>query len=117
MVTVTNYHTRTTHDGREFITLELQGGLELVVSKTTGQYYATTKKCSIPTTFNDEVAKKLIGTELEGEIVKQDVEPYEFQNPRTGETIMLNYSWVYKLNPQAEPIGSTKIQEVEKVKK
>lgn len=123
MVTVTNYQTRTTKDGREFITLELQGGLEMVVSKTSGQYYATTKKCNIPTTFNDQVANRLIGTELEGEIVRQEVEPYEFVNPRNNETMMLNYSWVYKLTPDSEPIGITKVQAqeealtIEKVKK
>ena len=46
MVTIINYKTRTKEDGTEFFLLEVQGGLEMVQSKTTNQYYATAKKAT-----------------------------------------------------------------------
>ena len=51
MVTVVDFAKRIASDGREFIALILQGGLCLVQSKNTGNFYATVKKCSIPSTF------------------------------------------------------------------
>jgi hypothetical protein len=113
MVKVTGYATRETADGkRKFITLELSGGLAMIQSQSTGKFYATTTKCSIPTTFDENVAKSLIGSEMPGDIVKQEVEPYEFVNKTTGETLMLNYSYAYQLNPQATPVGSSKELEI-----
>jgi hypothetical protein len=92
MVTVSNYASRLRKDGTSFITLELTGGLELICSGTTGKFYATIRKCSIPSTFSELVAQKMIGQELPGEIVKQDCDPYEFANKQTGEMMLLNYS-------------------------
>jgi len=114
MVTVTAYAERETKDGRKFITLELTGGLELVVSSSTGNHYATVRKCSIPSTFGEEIAKSLIGTQLPGEIVRVECEPYEYVKESTGETIMLNYNWSYQAPNQA-PVGNSPIRDMEAV--
>ena len=106
MVTVTNYFVRETKDGRTFIALELSGGLEFTQSQVTGKFYATTKRTSIPCTFDENAAKNLIGSQMPGEIVKQEVEPYEFTNKTNGETMLLNYSYSYQATPQAELMGS-----------
>ncbi|GAA4092578.1 hypothetical protein [Mucilaginibacter panaciglaebae] len=113
MVTVSNYAVRTTADGRVFIALELTGGLELIQSQVSGNFYATTRKCSMPSTFDEETAKSLIGSQLEGEIVKLDVEPYEFLNPRTGEVLLLNYTWAYQRSPSSVLVGATPVQSTE----
>lgn len=105
MVTVKSYAVRVVAaTGRSFITLELEGGLEIAVSSSTGKVYATTKRCSIPTTFDENVAQQLVGTSLPGEIIKQEVEPYEFTNPSTGEVQTLDYTWTFRQEAQAAGI-------------
>lgn len=109
MVTVTNYTVRKTKDERTFITLELTGGVELVQSQETGNFYATVRKCSIPSTFDEDVAKSIIGSKMEGEIVRVEAEAYDFVNPNTGEVMTLAYSWAYRPTGTSEAIGVTKI--------
>jgi hypothetical protein len=43
MVSVNNYVLRDRKDGTTFVALELVGGLEMIKSNTTGNYYANTK--------------------------------------------------------------------------
>lgn len=95
MVTVSDYAVRQNQDGESFVTLTLQGDVELVQSQTTGNFYATAKKCSISSTFNEQVAASLIGKQLPGRIVKQECETYEFVNPETAEVTELSHRWVY----------------------
>jgi hypothetical protein len=78
MVTITNYSERTRKDGTTFIALELTGGVELVQSNNTGKFYATVRKTSIPSTFDESIAKGLIGTQMKGDVVRVQVDPYEF---------------------------------------
>ena len=61
MVTVVNYAQRRTSEGREFYVLILQGGLSLVQSRQIGDFYATIKQYSIPSTFDETTAKAMIG--------------------------------------------------------
>lgn len=95
MVTVKEYAIRQTKDGREFIALILQGGLSLVQSKQTGGFYATVKQCSIPSTFDEETAKTMIGERVPGSVVKKQCDPYEWTNRETGEVLELSHRWVY----------------------
>jgi len=95
MVTVTDYALKTTAGGREFYALVLQGGLCMVQSKNTGNYYATVKRCSIPSTFDEATAKAMVGEKITGSIQKQTCEPYEYINKETGEVIELDYRWIY----------------------
>ena len=62
MVTVSNYSERNRKDGTTFIALEISGGVELVQSNNTGKFYATVRKTSIPSTFDETIAKGLIGS-------------------------------------------------------
>jgi hypothetical protein len=97
MVTIVDYHVRTSSkDGKEFISLELQGDFELVQSQETGRYYATAKRCSISSTFTEEVAKQLIGVKYPGSIIKVQREAYEYVIPDTGEAITLSHGYQFK---------------------
>lgn len=113
MVTVNNYVLRTRKDGTTFVSLELVGGLEMIKSNNTGNYYASMKKSSVPSTFNEETAQRLIGTELPGQIVKQECEAYEWINKRTGELMMLNYTYAYQASPNEVLVGHTRVAELE----
>lgn len=95
MVTIVDYAIRQKSDGKEFIALILQGGIELVKSKVTDQYYATSKKCSITSTFNEATAKAMIGEKIPGSIQKQTCDPYSYVVKETGEMLELNFRWVY----------------------
>lgn len=96
MVTVVECAVRQTKDGgRSFVALILQGGLHLAQSKQTGNFYATVKKCSIPSTFDEVTAKSMIGEKIPGSVQKTSCEPYDFVNKETGEIIRLDYRWAY----------------------
>ena len=97
MVKITGYTKRQNAEGNEFYTLNLMGGVTLVKSSKTGNYYATAWKSSISSTFNEDVCKSLIGTELPGTVQRIEAEPYEYKLPSTGETIMLTHK--YQFNP------------------
>lgn len=95
MVTVINYKRRETEQGKEFFVLEVQGGVEMVRSRQTNNFYATAKKSSIPTTFDEQTCQALVGTQIEGRIVKVDCEPYDYTVKETGEIIELTHRYVY----------------------
>jgi len=101
MVTVTGYNERQRKDGTTFIALELTGGVELVQSSNTGKFYATARRTSIPSTFDKTIAEGLIGTRMSGDVVRVQVDAYDFVDKRTGETIQLQHSYAYA------PEGST----------
>ena len=103
MVTITGVNTRETKDGRSFLTLQLSGGLQFVQSMSTGKFYAKMSSTSIPCVFEETLAKQLIGTQMPGEIVKIDTDPYEFVT-QSGEVMMLNHTYSYRPSPEAELI-------------
>ena len=94
MVKIIATHLRKSEQGN-YISLELQGDLEMIQSQNTGRFYATARRCFVSSTFTEEVAKGFIGKELPGEIVRVQSEPYEFQIPETGEVITLTHSYLY----------------------
>jgi hypothetical protein len=95
MVTVANYSLKTGKDGKPFVALELQGDMELVQSMGTGRFYATAKKCTITSTFDEPTAKTLIGKQISGTIQRVETEPYEYTVPETGEVILLQHTYTY----------------------
>lgn len=113
MVQVKNYAQRKRKDGETFITLELVGGLELIQSSKTGNFYASAKKCSIPSTFDEVTAKMMVGQKIEGEIVRVQCDPYDFVNPTTGEVTTLNYTYAYRPNDAMELVGHTQVRSLE----
>lgn len=95
MVKIINYKERESEEGNVFFVLELQGGIEMVKSQTTQRYYVTAKKATIPSTFDGDTCKSLIGTEMPGKIAKVETEPYEYTIKETGEVIELNFRYEY----------------------
>ena len=95
MVQVVETAMRTAKDGRQFYVLILQGGLSIVQSRQSGNYYATLKRCSIPSTFDEDTAKKMIGEKIAGSVQKKACDPYTFVAKQTGEIVSLDYRWVY----------------------
>lgn len=107
MVTVTGFAQRERKDGAKFFVLELNGGLELVQSSSTGKFYATARKCTIPSTFDETTAKLMIGQTVDGEIVRVASEPYEYLNKRTGEVLTLSHTYAYRPKGAIELLGET----------
>ena len=95
MITVVDTAMRKAKDGREFYVLVLQGGLSLVQSQKSGNYYATLKRCSIPSTFDETTAKSMIGQKVPGSVQKKSCDLYTFVAKETGEIVSLDYRWVY----------------------
>ena len=114
MVTIVGYKTAQNEMGEEFYMLVLQGKIEMVKSKETGSYYATARKALITSTFTEEVCESLIGTQMDGEIVKEQCDPYEYTVKETGEIIELSHSYRYlpkeeanhAITKQTNPIAS-----------
>jgi len=75
MVTIVSYNKRTSEAGKEFFSLTVQSGIEMIRSKTTGQFYATAKKASIASTFDELTCNALLRTEMPGNISKKSCEP------------------------------------------
>lgn len=94
MVTVIGYDKRLSEDGREFFTLTIQGGVEVVQSQN-GNLYMTARKTSIPSTFDEEGCKLAVGTQIPGNIEKVACEEYEYVNKDTGEVISLSHTYQY----------------------
>lgn len=95
MVRIIGFKQREKEDGTPFFILELQGGIEMVKSQETSQFYATAKKAFITSTFDEPTCKALIGTEMPGSIAKQEVAPYTYVVKETGEELILHHRYVY----------------------
>ncbi|SNQ43845.1 hypothetical protein [Cellulophaga lytica] len=95
MVRIIGYKQREKEDGNPFFILELQGGVEMSLSKETGQYYATTKKAFVTSTFDEPTCKALIGSEMPGSIQRKEVEPYSYVVKETGEELVLTHRWLF----------------------
>jgi hypothetical protein len=113
MVQVTNFHEVETKDGKTFISLELTGGLELVQSQTTGKMYATVRKCRIPSTFDANIAKMMVGSQLDGDVVRVETDPYEYVNKRNGEIMTLQHGYAYRPSGSMELVGASRVQEIQ----
>lgn len=95
MVRIIGFKQREKEDGTPFFILELQGGVEMSLSKETGQYYATAKKAYVTSTFDEQTCRALIGSEMPGTIIKKEVEPFTYVVKETGEELVLNHRWVF----------------------
>ena len=102
MVTITGFETRHNSEGEPFQVVKLQGDVEMVRSKTSGQLYATARTTTVTSTFDETTCEQLVGSELPGRIEKEECEPYEYTIPETGETVVLRHTYVY--NPEADSL-------------
>lgn len=94
MVRIVGYNERIADDGRTFFALQVQGGIEMIKSKT-GSFYATAKKTSIASTFDEETCKALVGTEMSGNVEKVPCPPYEYTIKDSGEVIEISHRYTY----------------------
>ena len=94
MVTVSSYVNATTDEGETYIRLILTGDISMVKSETTGNFYATTRRCSISATFDEATAKLMVGKTMPGSIIKEECETYEYELDN-GDIIELHHRWVY----------------------
>jgi hypothetical protein len=62
MVIILNFEKRQSKTGNEFLTLILQGGVEMMRSAETGQFYGIVKRCSVPSTLDEATCKFIIGS-------------------------------------------------------
>ena len=81
--------------GEEFYGLIVQSGAVSVKSKKTGRVYFTAKTAFVATTFDEQTASSLVGTEFEGTVRKVETLPYEYTIEATGEIIELSHRWEY----------------------
>jgi len=95
MVKIVNYKERLREDNSSFYVLEVQGGIELVKSQSTGNYYATSKRRIFQQPLMKFYVSPLIGQELEGSIVRQECKPYSYVVKDTGEELTLRHRWVF----------------------
>ena len=95
MVTIIDFVKRKNNKGDEFNALILQSGIEIVKSRETGRYYATAKRTSITSTFDDAMCQSLIGTQIPGSVQRVESQPYDFRVPGSGEVLKLTHRWVY----------------------
>ena len=104
MVTVIDYHVRQSKDGKNFISLTLQGNIEMVQSMETGKFYATARKCSVTSTFDEQTASALVGSKMPGIIKRVEASPYDYAIPETGEVIKLAHKYEYapEVSPEIE---------------
>ncbi|MEQ9265034.1 MAG: hypothetical protein RLN81_07440 [Balneolaceae bacterium] len=99
MVTITGYKSRKNELGIEFFVLVVEGGIETVRSET-GNLYFTSKKASVPTTYDAERCEMLIGHQLPGSVRKVKCEPYDFKTEK-GETLILDFQYEYECEPDS----------------
>jgi hypothetical protein len=95
MVTIVNFKTFEKQNGENFYALVVQGGLEAVKSQQTGKTYFTAKTVNVPTTFDEQMCKELIGTKISGHVRKIETEPYDYTVNETGEIIQLTHKYEY----------------------
>jgi len=95
MVTVINFRVQENQKGEKFCVLILQGGIEMVRSKETKRFYATARRTSTPSTFDEMTCKALIGEKMPGSIGKVTCDEYDFTIPQTGEIVKLKHRWEY----------------------
>ena len=102
MVTVTGFKVVTPEEGDSYVRLLLEGDLEMILSAKSGQYYAHVKQCSVSCTFTEATASQMIGQKMVGSIIRQEVEPYEYEID--GEVLTLKHRWVYS-NKSSEDLA------------
>lgn len=96
MVTIIDFKSyENSNTGENFNSLVIQGGIEMVKSKETGRFYATARKTTIPSTFDEATCKALIGQTMPGNVKKVETEPYDYTVESTGEVIQLSHRYEY----------------------
>lgn len=101
MVTVKEIKKVENSNGEEFYGLIVQSGAMAVKSQKTGRVYFTAKTAFVSTTFDEEMATSMIGSEFEGIIKKIPTEAYDYTIEETGEKVEMKHRWEY-IDPALE---------------
>ena len=102
MVRVIAIKKSTSNEGKDFISLKVQGGIEAIQSQKTGRMYLTSRAAYVPTTFDEATAEQLIGTSIQGTVKRVQSDPYEYTIKDTGEVVTLSHSFEYMPDEVAE---------------
>ena len=112
MVTVKNYLERKREDGSSFYVLILEGEVKVAKNPETGRIYFTTLTASVPATFDEISCKDLVGQKFPGTIQRQECDPYDYENDKTGKVIEYSYRNVY-VDDNLEVVKENVIDEIE----
>lgn len=102
-VHIVDYKQRENANGEPFFALILEGDIEMVQSKDTKRFYATARRASMTSTFNEETCQRLIGKQLAGSIQKVECSEYEYTIPETGEIITLSHRYEFLPEGASKP--------------
>lgn len=95
MVTIIGYSLHENKEGKEFVSLTVQGDIEIRQSALTGNNYISAPKCKMSCTFDEATAESLIGKQMPGSIKKVECEAFEVENKETGEVKTLTERYEY----------------------
>jgi hypothetical protein len=95
MVTIVGYKTFEKENDENFYCLVVQGGIEAVKSQQTGKTYFTARTVTVPTTFDEQTCKGLIGEKISGVVKKVETDPYDYTITETSEIIQLTHRYEY----------------------
>ena len=114
MVTIKDYKTITKDDGEKFYALIVQGGVEPTKSENTGRLYFTARTATVPTTFDENTCKGILGTSFDGQIKKVDCESYDYTVESTGEELTLSHRREY-VDEELQALKDHVVQNTEKI--
>lgn len=93
-VTIIKAFERKNKKGESFNVLVVEGGLTMVQSKKSNNWFAQSMRTNILASMSLDTCKSLIGTTLPGKIIKQKCTPYEYKTPNS-KIIKLDYTYSY----------------------
>jgi len=96
MVKIIGLKVSVNSDGKSFVSLKLEGGVEAIQSQKSGKFYITNRTCLIISTFDKLTAEALVGTSIPGSVGRAFCEPYEYTIKETGEVLSLTHRYEYK---------------------
>ena len=95
MVRIIKFKKSTSNEGKDFISLKIQGGVEAIQSEATGRFYLTARTTYVATTFDETTAQALVGTSFPGMVKKVVSEPYQYTIKESGEVVSLSHRFEY----------------------
>jgi hypothetical protein len=55
----------------------------------------------------------MVGTQMDGDVVRVETDPYDYVNKRTGQVMSLQHSYAYRPKGSLELIGESRVQEIQ----
>jgi len=96
MVKIIDAQTRVNSKTKEeYNVIVLLGDVQVLNSKSSGKFYLTAKRVTLPTTLDQNQAKELVGTTLPGVIEKVDCPEYEIKMPTSNKKVKITHTFQY----------------------